>query len=187
MRTSVLAASAVLGTLLLAGCGTTTAPGSAYSGSTVTATSGMASAASAASAAGSAASSGSMPQAMLTVKKTRIGYVLADANGYTVYWFARDRRGSSHPACAGQCLQAWPPVKGTAVAAKGVTLDARLGCITRTSGVMQATYNGYPLYTFASDSAPGMTSGNGSGGVWHIIKEKAPASGSASYSSGSGW
>ncbi len=175
MRTSVLAASAVLGTLLLAGCGTTTAPGSAYSGSTATATS------------STAASSGSMPRAMLTVKKTKIGYVLADANGYTVYWFARDHRGSSHPACAGQCVQAWPPVKGTAVAAKGVTLDARLGCITRTSGVMQATYNGYPLYTFASDSAPGMTSGNGSGGVWHIIKEKAPASGSASYSSGSGW
>ncbi len=184
MRTSVLAASAVLGTLLLAGCGTTTAPGSAYSGSTATATS---STASSAGSAGSAASSRSMPRAMLTVKKTKIGYVLADANGYTVYWFARDHRGSSHPACAGQCLQAWPPVKGTAVAAKGVTLDARLGCITRTSGVMQATYNGYPLYTFASDSAPGMTSGNGSGGVWHIIKEKAPASGSASYSSGSGW
>jgi len=181
MRTCVLAASAVLGTLLLAGCGTTTAPGSAYSGSTATATS---STASSASSAGSAAS---MPRAMLTVKKTKIGYVLADANGYTVYWFARDHRGSSHPACAGQCLQAWPPVKGTAVAAKGVTLDARLGCITRTSGVMQATYNGYPLYTFASDSAPGMTSGNGSGGVWHVIKEKAPASGSATYSSGSGW
>ena len=181
MRTAVLAASAVLGTLLLAGCGTTTAPGSAYSGSTATATS------STASSAGSATSSGSMPQAMLTVKKTKIGYMLADANGYTVYWFARDHRGSSHPACAGQCLQAWPPVKGTAVAAKGVTLDAKLGCITRASGVMQATFNGYPLYTFASDSAPGMTSGNGSGGVWHVIKEKAPVSGSASYSSGSGW
>ncbi len=183
MRTCVLAASAVLGTLL-AGCGTTTAPGSAYSGSTATATS---STASSASSAGSAASSGSMPRAMLTVKKTKIGYVLADANGYTVYWFARDHRGSSHPVCAGQCLQAWRPVKGTAVAAKGVTLDAKLGCITRTGGVMQATYNGYPLYTFASDSAPGMTTGNDSGGVWHVIKEKAPASGSASYSAGSGW
>jgi predicted lipoprotein with Yx(FWY)xxD motif len=132
-----------------------------------------------------------MPQAMLTVKKTKIGYVLADANGYTVYWFARDQRGSKHPACAGQCLQAWPPVKGTAVAAKGVMLDGKLGCITRASGVMQATYNGYPLYTFASDTAPGMTSGNGSGGVWHVIREQAPASGSStsgsgSYASGSG-
>jgi hypothetical protein len=28
------------------------------------------------------------------------------------------------------------------------------------------TYNGYPLYTFGSDSAPGMTNGNGSGGAW---------------------
>ena len=43
---------------------------------------------------------------------------------------------------------------------------------------MQATYNGYPLYTFSSDGAPGMT--NGSGGAWHVIKEKAPAASSAS-------
>ena len=44
---------------------------------------------------------------------------------------------------------------------------------------MQATYNGYPLYTFGSDSAPGMTNGNGSGGSWHVIKEKPPAASSA--------
>jgi len=116
--------------------------------------------------------------AVLTVQKTPIGYVLANANGYTVYWFAKDPRGSSHPACAGQCLLAWFPVTGQPVAAKGVTLAAKLGCITRAGGVMQATYNGYPLYTFGSDSAPGMTNGNGSAGVWHVIKER-PAAASA--------
>ena len=59
--------------------------------------------------------------------------------------------------------------------ASGAALDAKLGCITRPGGVMQATYNGYPLYTFGSDSAPGMTNGNGSAGAWHVIKAKAPA------------
>jgi hypothetical protein len=59
--------------------------------------------------------------------------------------------------------------------ADGTTLAGKLGCITRPGGVMQATYNGYPLYTFGSDSAPGMTNGNGSGGAWHVIRAKAPA------------
>ncbi len=164
MRHRVLTASAVFGTLLLAACATSTTPGSAYDGAATTAIS------------STAPSSASGSSAVLTVRKTPIGYVLANANGYTVYWFAKDPAGSAHPACVGRCLLAWFPVTGKPVAARGVTLDARLGCITRAGGLTQATYNGYPLYTFGSDSAPGMTNGNGSAGAWHVIKEKAPGS-----------
>ena len=57
--------------------------------------------------------------------------MLANANGYTVYWFARDPRGGSHPACAGTCLLAWFPVKGQPKPADGVTLGGKLGSITR--------------------------------------------------------
>jgi predicted lipoprotein with Yx(FWY)xxD motif len=171
MRHRVLAASAVFGTLLLTACGTSTTPGSAYNGAATTVMSSMAPSASA-SGMGSPASR----PAVLTVRKTPAGYVLANANGYTVYWYAKDHRGSVHPACTGQCLLAWFPVTGQPVAAKGVTLDAKLACIIRAGGVRQAAYNGYPLYTFGSDSAPGMANGNGSGGVWHVIKEKAPGS-----------
>ena len=175
MRHRVLAASAVFGTLLLTACGTSATPGSAYNGAATTAISSMAPSASASGMSSSAARS----SAVLTVKKTPVGYVLANANGYTVYWFAKDPRGGSHPACAGSCLLAWFPVKGQPAAAKGVTLAGKLGCITRPGGVMQATYNGYPLYTFGSDSAPGMANGNGSGGAWHVIREKAPVTASA--------
>ena len=172
MQHRVLAASAVFGTLLLlTACGTSATPGSAYHGAAATAMSSMAPSTSASG----MSSSASRSSAVLTVKKTPVGYVLANANGYTVYWFAKDHRGSAHPACAGKCLLAWFPVAGQPVAAKGVTLDAKLSCITRAGGAMQATYNGYPLYTFGSDSAPGMANGNGSGGVWHVIREKAPA------------
>ncbi len=171
MRHRVLAASAVFGTLLLTACGTSATPGSAYNGAATTAISSMAPSASASGMSSPAARS----SAVLTVKKTPVGYVLANTNGYTVYWSAKDHRGSAHPACAGKCLLAWFPVAGQPVAAKGVMLDAKLGCIARAGGVMQATYNGYPLYTFGSDSAPGMTNGNGSGGVWHVIRQKAPA------------
>jgi predicted lipoprotein with Yx(FWY)xxD motif len=166
---------AVFGTSLLAGCGTATTPGSAYSGATATV---MSSPSAAASASGMSATA-SRASAVLTVKKTPIGYVLANANGYTIYWFAKDPRGSSHPACAGSCLLAWFPVKGHPAPASGTALDGKLGCITRPGGVMQATYNGFPLYTFGSDSAPGMTNGNGSAGAWHVIKAKAPGATSA--------
>ena len=171
MRYRVLTASAVFGTFVLTACGASTTPGSAYhSAGTMAITS------AAPAAATSAMSSPSAPsRAVLTVRKTPIGYVLANANGFTIYWFAKDPRGSSHPACAGKCLLAWFPVTGQPAAAKGVRLDAKLGCISRPGGVMQATYNGYPLYTFGSDSAPGMTNGNGNAGVWHVIKVKAPA------------
>jgi predicted lipoprotein with Yx(FWY)xxD motif len=162
-----------LGTFLLTACGTAVAPGSAYNGATTAVMSSPSRSAS------SMSPTASRSSAVLTVSKTPIGYVLANANGYTVYWFARDRRGSSHPACAGSCLLAWFPVKGQPVPDNGTTLDGKLGCITRPGGVMQATYNGYPLYTFGSDSAPGMTNGNGSAGAWHVIRERAPASASA--------
>jgi predicted lipoprotein with Yx(FWY)xxD motif len=175
MRYRVLTASAVLGTLLLTACGASATPGSAYNSAGTMAITSVAPAATA-----SAMSSPSAPsRAVLTVRKTPIGYVLANANGFTIYWFAKDPRGSSHPACTGKCLLAWFPVTGQPVAAKGVRLDARLGCISRPGGVMQATYNGYPLYTFGSDSAPGMTNGNGSAGAWHVIKVAASGMGSA--------
>jgi predicted lipoprotein with Yx(FWY)xxD motif len=175
MRHRLRAASAVLGTLLVAGCGTSTVPGSAYHGVVVNALSSKAAASP--SSASSAASPG---RAVLTVRRTPLGYVLANGSGFTIYWFARDHPDNGRSACTGRCLLAWFPVTGRPVAAKGVTLDAVLGTITRPSGLVQATYNGYPLYTFTSDSAPGQVNGNGS--VWHVIREKAPASSAAASS-----
>jgi predicted lipoprotein with Yx(FWY)xxD motif len=126
--------------------------------------------------------------ATLTVKKTKIGDVLADAKGYTLYWYSKDHK-NGEPTCSGQCLTAWPALKGKPEAAMGVTLSGKLSSITRPGGVVQATYNGYPLYTYAQDMAPGEASGNGVGGVWHVITGKAQttakSSGSGSSSSGS--
>ena len=176
MRHRMLAVSAVLGILLLVGCRTSAVPGSAYAsaGASAGATARSSTAPSATSPASTAPASAS--PAMLTVRKTPAGYVLANAIGYTIYWFARDHRGSPRPACTGPCLAVWFPVAGNPVAAKGVRLNAVLGTITRPGGMVQATYDGYPLYTFGSDSAPGQAHGNGAAGVWHVIPEKGPAS-----------
>ena len=124
----------------------------------------------------------------LTIKTTKIGKVLADAKGDTLYWYGKDMKGGPS-TCTGGCLSAWPVVAGKPVAAMGVAFAGKLGSVTDAGGTVQATYNGYPLYTYAEDMTPGETSGNGAGGVWHVITGQylvSSMSGSGSGSSGSG-
>jgi predicted lipoprotein with Yx(FWY)xxD motif len=176
MRTSQRALTALfpLTALLVAACGTTSAtPGAAYGTNPASAS--------------ASASKSTMPmipaKAMLTVRKTKIGYVLATAAGRTVYWYGHDVKDSGKSSCTSGCLSAWPAVTGMPEAAPGVKLSGKLGSITRPGGVVQATYNGYPLYTYASDMAPGDTLGNGVGGVWHVftgsVLSPSPASAAA--------
>lgn len=121
------------------------------------------------------------------LKTAKIGgvTVLTNAKGFTLYWFAPDTAARSN--CNGSCATYWPPVKGPATAGPGVT--GTLGTITRSDGSAQATYNGHPLYTYLSDSAPGQAKGNGlnlSGGVWHEVTVSGAAAASTAASSSRG-
>lgn len=97
--------------------------------------------------------------------------ILTDPAGRTLYVFDKDQPNTSH--CAGPCLQAWPaytaePAKGAKVAAQATRLA--------TGGVQQWAWNGQPLYYFVGDAKPGDRAGDGSGGVWHIVKPAAATS-----------
>jgi predicted lipoprotein with Yx(FWY)xxD motif len=140
--------------------------GSAYGGSTAT------TAANPTGSSGSGAMTSQPQTTVLTIKKTKIGYVLANARGYTLYWYSKDVKNGGRSACTGQCLTAWPALTGKPAAVSGIKLNGILGMITRPGGIVQATYNGYPLYLYAGDSAPGKTAGNDVGGVWHVITGK---------------
>ena len=178
MRKSGLTVAA-LGALavFLSACASnpSSSPGSAYGGA-------------ATSAASPKASGGAMASepkaAMLTIRKTKIGYVLANVRGYTLYWYSRDVKGGGS-ACTGQCPGAWPAVTGKPAAVSGIKLNGFLGTITRPGGIVQATYNGYPLYTYAGDNGPGDIAGNGVGGVWHVITGRVLTSSVPSGTSGS--
>ena len=92
--------------------------------------------------------------------------VLTNAQGLTLYWFVPDSPTKS--VCNGGCAGYWPPVKGPATLAAGVS--GTLTTITRADGTKQAAYNGHPLYTYIGDSKPGQASGNNvflNGGRWH--------------------
>jgi predicted lipoprotein with Yx(FWY)xxD motif len=152
--------------LLLAACGssgTNSNAGAAYSGS------GMGATPSSSSTSGAGTTSGTGTKTVaLTIKSTKIGQVLTDAKGDTLYWYSKDTK-DGPSTCTGACQAAWPAVAGQAVAAPGVKFAGQLGDVTDAGGAIQATYNGYPLYTYKDDMAPGETTGNGEGGVWHAI------------------
>ena len=94
--------------------------------------------------------------------------VLVNGKGFTLYWFAPDT--PTRSACNGSCTGYWKPLKGPATLSAGVT--GTLATIKRSDGTVQATFDGHPLYTYVSDTAPGQASGNGTnldGGVWHEV------------------
>jgi predicted lipoprotein with Yx(FWY)xxD motif len=113
-----------------------------------------------------------MPPATVSVWQTAdLGSYLIGPEGMTVYLFTNDEQGAGTSACSGDCLTNWPPVTVADAAdlVKGVNLHGELGTITRDDGTLQVTYDGWPLYYFANDAAPGDTTGEGRGDVWWTI------------------
>lgn len=112
-------------------------------------------------------SSHSSGSTVVTTKKVSLGTILVTSSGRALYLDVSDKPG--HPACTGQCLAFWPPLKavGTPEAA-GAAKAADLGTIKIAGGIKQVTYKGHPLYTFASDKKAGQTSGEGQNGFYVV-------------------
>jgi predicted lipoprotein with Yx(FWY)xxD motif len=116
---------------------------------------------------------GSGPPAHVTTvatRHTRLGTVLVDGQGRTLYLFEKDKGPSSR--CSGACASIWPPLT-TAKAVAGPGLSAaKLGSIKRPDGKSEATYAGHPLYTYAGDTKPGDTRGQALdqfGAEWYVL------------------
>lgn len=109
--------------------------------------------------------------------------ILTNAKGFTLYYFTKDT--PTTVACTGGCATAWPPLlaSGSGTPTSATTLPGTLSVVTGADGA-QVEYQGHPLYTFASDTAAGQTSGEGVGGVWHVATSDLQASGSSSVGSG---
>jgi predicted lipoprotein with Yx(FWY)xxD motif len=110
--------------------------------------------------------------AKVSVRKTKLGNILVNGKGVTLYLFEKDKKGKS--ACSGACAKAWPPLltKGNAKASGGA-VASKLGTTRRSDGTRQVTYAGHPLYTFIMDhNKPGVTAGEGSkafGAEWYVL------------------
>ena len=98
-----------------------------------------------------------------------LGNILTDASGTTLYQFTRDGPGVSN--CYDQCARTWPPLLlGDGEPVAPPELGGTLGGLVRRDGSQQVTYNDMPLYTYARDTNPGETNGQGVGGVWFVVE-----------------
>ena len=110
----------------------------------------------------------------LSVSKTKLGKILVDSKGRTLYELGADTKNKS--TCAGACAMNWPP----SIAPKKPTFGAgvsksKLKVIKRADGKKQLSYNGHPLYTFIADTKKGDTNGQGInafGGIWYVLDGK---------------
>jgi predicted lipoprotein with Yx(FWY)xxD motif len=109
--------------------------------------------------------------ALGTDANSTLGWYLIAYNGMTLYTFTKDSNASS--TCYGQCAVNWPPyIVGPEdnVANVKAGVSGKTGTIIRADGSAQMTYNGMPLYFYASDTKSGDTTGQGVNKVWFVAK-----------------
>ena len=109
--------------------------------------------------------------ATVKVAHTKLGRILVNSSGRTLYLFKKDKGPKS--TCYGQCAEFWPPLKagGKPKAGSGVRAS-KIGTTKRRDGTRQVTYNGHPLYLFAQDTKRGDTNGEGIkafGARWYAV------------------
>jgi len=135
---------------------------------------------------GAAAGAGTAAQSagQLAVADTeKLGEVVTDSAGMTLYRFDKDTAEPPKSACDGDCATAWPPVPASGAAAPVGIDKALLGEVTRTDGTKQLTIDGWPQYRFAKDTKAGDTKGQGVGGTWYA---SAPTGKKAAAAGGGG-
>jgi len=95
----------------------------------------------------------------LQLRKTKVGTILVDGRGFTVYAFTKDSHNRDACVPIRECPSIWPPLtsSGKALAGPGVR-SSLIGTITIKGGAKQVTYAGHPLYTYTGDASPGETS-----------------------------
>jgi predicted lipoprotein with Yx(FWY)xxD motif len=118
----------------------------------------------------------------------KLGNVVVDKSGDTLYLFEKDAAGKS--ACSGACATNWPPLRATGKPLAGQGADAAaIGTIKRSDGTSQVTYNGHPLYRYTGDARAGDAAGQGLnafGGEWYVVGKSGNAVDTEQNDSGGG-
>jgi predicted lipoprotein with Yx(FWY)xxD motif len=109
--------------------------------------------------------------ATVATRATKLGTLLVDGRGRTLYLFEKDKPTAS--TCTGACASIWPPLTsaGQGSVAGGLAA-AKLGTIKRADGTSELTYAGHPLYTYAGDATAGDVKGQGLdqfGAEWYVL------------------
>ncbi len=118
---------------------------------------------------GSASPAGTATVALAA--NAKLGQILVDGNGRTLYLFEADKTSSS--TCYGACATYWPPLLTGSAPQAGTGVNASLlGTTKRTDGTTEVTYAGHPLYYVVTDRNPGDATGqnvNNFGAPWFVV------------------
>ena len=126
-----------------------------------------------------AAHASSSPATTISSRHTKkAGVILVGPRGQTLYLFSSDRNGMS--SCYGSCARGWPPLRasGRPIAIRGSRVKQRwLSTTRRRDGIVQVTYDGYPLYVNGGHTQPGSLVGDSAhefGGRWYAVPINGP-------------
>ena len=109
-----------------------------------------------------------------TSDSPELGTYLTDAEGMTLYLFTNDEQGSGSSVCNDDCATNWPPFSAEEPLTLPEGVPGELTLITRDDGSQQVAYNGWPLYYWVNDEAPGDTTGHEVGDVWYVVNPAEP-------------
>jgi predicted lipoprotein with Yx(FWY)xxD motif len=107
-----------------------------------------------------------------SAQKAKVGRVVVDAQGRTLYRFTAEAQG--RPVCTGACVKTWPP----ATVRDDSDLPDHVATVDRPDGGgLQLTYDGHPLYRYAGDHSSDDANGEGVGGQWYVVKARGESGG----------
>ncbi|MEU5696076.1 hypothetical protein [Actinosynnema sp. NPDC020468] len=100
----------------------------------------------------------------------KMGDVVQDGDGRTLYRFDKDTPNPAKSNCEAKCAETWPPLLVTGKPRIEGVDAAIVSTVKRADGSEQVTIAGWPVYTYSKDDGPGKWKGQGVGGTWFVIQ-----------------
>ncbi len=113
--------------------------------------------------------SGTEGVTILVYNSPKLGPILTDDKGMTLYMFDKDAKDKSN--CSGGCVKNWPLLTAADEATKvmGDGITGKFSVIDRSDGTYQVAINGMPLYYYIKDTNSHDETGQAVGDVWWVV------------------
>lgn len=109
---------------------------------------------------------GYWPASLNVTDTVKLGKVVTDGDGFTLYRFDKDSANPTASACFDACAMKWPPVLTKNKTVYHGIDSSLIGTLKRPDGTYQVTLNHHPMYRFSGDAKPGDITGEAVGGTW---------------------
>jgi predicted lipoprotein with Yx(FWY)xxD motif len=93
---------------------------------------------------------------------------LTNETFFTLYHYMNDTARSGSSNCNGNCGKIWPPFYVENLNVNPTLNPNDFTSITRTDGMKQLAYKGWPLYLYSGDTEPYQVNGQGIKNVWFV-------------------